>query len=94
VYIYGIDVPNPANVTFAMSNPSTTSFHYYSGDGYIYNSLFFSAHNLDASVQHTVTWLMETSSVGGRSALFDWAMVTIDQADASSSSASISASTT
>jgi len=92
VYIYGIDVVDPANITFAMNNPSVTSFHYYSGDGYIYNSLFFSATNLDPSVQHTVTWLMETSSNGGGSALFDYAKVTIDQADASSSSASNSKS--
>ena len=93
VYIYGIDVLNPANVTFAMSNPSIASFHFYSGSGYVYNSLFFSATQLDPSVQHTVTWLMETSSVGGGAALFDYAKVTISQADVSSSSASTSPST-
>ncbi|KAJ7503847.1 hypothetical protein B0H11DRAFT_2355684 [Mycena galericulata] len=85
VYIYGIDVVNPGNISFAMSNPSTTGFHYYGGSGYVYNSLFFSASNLDSTVQHTVTWLIEASSVGGRSALFDYAVVTLSQPDPSSS---------
>ncbi|KAF8213353.1 hypothetical protein K438DRAFT_1088447 [Mycena galopus ATCC 62051] len=92
VYIYGIDVVNPANVTFAMNNPTINGFHYFSANGYVYNSLFFSATGLDATVQHTVTWLMEQSSAGGGSALFDYAIVTVDTAD-SSSSASGSSST-
>ncbi|KAJ6519551.1 hypothetical protein C8R45DRAFT_918550 [Mycena sanguinolenta] len=77
VYIFGIDVNNPANVSFAMNNPTVNSFHYYSGTTYGYHSLFFSATNLDASVQHTVTWLMEQSSIGGGSALFDYAIITL-----------------
>ncbi|KAF7339701.1 hypothetical protein MSAN_02185500 [Mycena sanguinolenta] len=92
VYIYGIDVANPANVTFAMSNPTTNSFHYFSADGFVYNSLFFSATGLDASVSHTVSWLLEQSSVGGNAALFDYAVVTLDVPDASSSSVAGSSS--
>ncbi|KAJ6523620.1 hypothetical protein B0H19DRAFT_651166 [Mycena capillaripes] len=88
VYIYGIDCSYSANLTFAMSNPSRASSHLYSGDGYVYNSLFFSAADLDASVQHTVTWLMESSASGGGSAVFDYAIITVDRADVSSSSAS------
>ncbi|KAJ7190428.1 hypothetical protein GGX14DRAFT_605854 [Mycena pura] len=87
VYIYGIDVDNPANISFAMNDPFKTSFHYYGGEGYVYNSLFFSANNLDSNVQHTVTWILETSSTGGGGAgLFDYAVVTLDQAADSSSS--------
>ncbi|KAF7339699.1 hypothetical protein MSAN_02185300 [Mycena sanguinolenta] len=93
VYIFGIDVLNPANVSFAMSNPTVNSFHYYSGSTYGYNALFFSATNLDSSVQHTVTWLMEQSSVGGESALFDYAIVTLDLADTSSSATGGASST-
>ncbi|KAJ6523600.1 hypothetical protein B0H19DRAFT_650496 [Mycena capillaripes] len=88
VYIYGVDWFYSANLTFAMSNPLRASSHLYSGDGFVYNSLFFSATNLDASVQHTVTWLMETSASGGGSAIFDYAIVTVDRADVSSSSTS------
>ncbi|KAJ7500745.1 hypothetical protein B0H11DRAFT_1994280 [Mycena galericulata] len=76
VYIYGIDVLNPGNISFAISNPSTTGFHYYGGSGFVYNSLFFSASNLDSTVQHTVTWIIESSSVGG---------VTLSQPDPTSS---------
>ncbi|KAJ7814610.1 hypothetical protein B0H14DRAFT_3476903 [Mycena olivaceomarginata] len=88
-YIYGIDVADPANISFAMNNPTKESFHYYSGGGYVYNSLFFSATSLDPKAQHTVTWILETSSNGGGPGLFDYAVVTVDQAtDSSSSSAS------
>ncbi|KAJ6554353.1 hypothetical protein B0H19DRAFT_1153255 [Mycena capillaripes] len=90
VYIYGIDVVNPANISFAMNNPSKTGFHYYGGAGYVYNSLFFSATNLDSKVQHTVTWIMEISSTGGGAGLFDYAVVTLDQAADSSSLSSAS----
>ncbi|KAJ6519546.1 hypothetical protein C8R45DRAFT_25657 [Mycena sanguinolenta] len=88
VYIYGIDVANPANVTFAMSNPTINSFHYFSADGYVYNSLFFSATGLDAAVPHTVSWLLEPA--GGSAALFDYAIVSMEIEDTSSSSAGAS----
>ncbi|KAJ6523619.1 hypothetical protein B0H19DRAFT_651077 [Mycena capillaripes] len=89
VYIYGIDCSYSGTLNFAMSNPSHTNSHLYSaaGDGYVYNSLFFSATDLDASVQHTVTWLMESSATGA-SGLLDYAVVTVDRANVFSSSAS------
>ncbi|KAK7064667.1 hypothetical protein R3P38DRAFT_54297 [Favolaschia claudopus] len=86
VYIFGIDVVNPANVTFVLANPNRNGFHYYGGSGFVYNSLFFSATDLDPTVQHTVTWLMEKSSGGGSAALLDYAVITVE--DASSSSVS------
>ncbi|KAJ7852044.1 hypothetical protein B0H14DRAFT_3866146 [Mycena olivaceomarginata] len=89
VYIYGIDIPHPANILFAMNNPTKESFHHYSGEDCVYNSLFFSATSLDPKVPHTVTWILETSSDGGGVGLFDYAVVTVDQAtDSSSCSAS------
>ncbi|KAJ7650388.1 hypothetical protein FB45DRAFT_887795 [Roridomyces roridus] len=95
VYIYGIDVTDPGNVSFAMSNPTMEGFHYYAGSGYTYNSLFFSATDLDASVSHTVTFTITISSAGGGSALFDYAHVTVEQSDSTSgSSSSTSASST
>ncbi|KAJ6554354.1 hypothetical protein B0H19DRAFT_1071757 [Mycena capillaripes] len=90
VHIYGIDLYNPANISFAMNNPSITSTHYYEGEGYVYNSLFSSVTNLDPTVQHTVTWILEASSEGGCTALFDYAMVTLDQTVGSSPGASSS----
>ncbi|KAJ7605924.1 hypothetical protein FB45DRAFT_1041839 [Roridomyces roridus] len=88
VYIYGIDIHNPANVSFQLSDSSINGFHFYSGsDPYVYNSLFFEATNLDASVPHSITWLMEANSIGGgESALFDYARVTVDQDDLGSKS--------
>ncbi|KAF8197250.1 hypothetical protein K438DRAFT_1760039 [Mycena galopus ATCC 62051] len=88
VYIYGIDIANPANITFGMSSPPLTSFHYYGGDGYVYNSLFFLATGLDPTVQHPVTWILSQSisSGVGEAGLLDYALVTVDQAYPSSSS--------
>jgi hypothetical protein len=85
VYIYGIDVVRNANISFSMNNPPISSFHYYEGTAtYAYHSLFFSATGLDPQAQHTVAWVPEQSSAGGISALFDYAIITIDQTDASS----------
>ncbi|KAJ7605922.1 hypothetical protein FB45DRAFT_879081 [Roridomyces roridus] len=82
VYIYGIDVPadQAGNISFTMKNPSISSFHYGSaGSGYGYNSLFFTATNLDASVQHTVNWVIGPSNGLRRGdAVFDYAQVSQD----------------
>ncbi|KAJ7064852.1 hypothetical protein C8F01DRAFT_777313 [Mycena amicta] len=93
VYIYGIDVVDPANITFAMSNPPISAFHYKdSGGGFIYDSLFFSADGLDGTTQHTVTWNEKSNSIsGGGAGLFDYAVVTVDKS-ATSSQPSTSAS--
>ncbi|KAJ6595796.1 hypothetical protein DFH09DRAFT_1135656 [Mycena vulgaris] len=68
-----------------MNNPPITSFHYYAGASFRYKSLFFDATGLDPNAQHTVTWILETSSAGGIAASFDYAVFTVDQADPSSS---------
>lgn len=82
VHIYGIDLVNPANISFSMDHPaSMTSFHHNSAPvDYVYDSLFFSASGLDSTAQHTVTWTLENSSTGGLSGVFDYAVVTVDQA--------------
>jgi hypothetical protein len=92
VYVYGIDLPFElaGNISFTMNDPSLSSFHY-GGTGYEYKSLFFSATKLDDRVQHTVAWLISGSSNGGGgSAVFDYAIVTVDQADISSAAGSTS----
>ncbi|KAJ7064811.1 hypothetical protein C8F01DRAFT_776120 [Mycena amicta] len=97
VYIYGIDTPRwPANITFAMSNPPISAFHYKDTGGiYIYDSLFFSADGLDGTSQHTVTWNEENNmSDNGAVGLFDYAVVTVDQAESSSSSSAQPSSST
>ncbi|KAJ7258980.1 hypothetical protein C8J57DRAFT_1643721 [Mycena rebaudengoi] len=78
VYIYGIDVQNPANISFSLNDPPLKSFHYQDTRDpniYIYDSLFFQAINLTPDTQHTVTWVLEKGGLGeGGSALFDYAM--------------------
>ncbi|KAJ7201593.1 hypothetical protein GGX14DRAFT_655423 [Mycena pura] len=93
VYIYGIEVIDPANVSFGMSNPSISTFHFDPpASGYVYNALFFHATGLDSAVQHTVTWVLEPNAIGGGSALFDYAIVTLEQTDAVSSGSGSSSS--
>ncbi|KAJ6543284.1 hypothetical protein DFH09DRAFT_1173792 [Mycena vulgaris] len=95
VYIYGIDVKNPGNVTFTMSDPTITDFYYVNTGNRsinVYNSLFFSATDLDATVQHTVSFLMVQSPLGGKAALFDYAIVTLDAPDSSVSASATSVS--
>ncbi|KAJ6595798.1 hypothetical protein DFH09DRAFT_906229 [Mycena vulgaris] len=84
VYIYGIDSTNPANISFSMDDASVTGFHSYSGVGYVYKSLFFTAAGLESDAQHKITWIVEESSIGGTLALFDYAVVTTGQADVAS----------
>ncbi|KAJ6595793.1 hypothetical protein DFH09DRAFT_905784 [Mycena vulgaris] len=84
VYIYGIDSTNSANISFSMDDTSATSFHSYSGVGYVYESLFFTAAGLESDAQHNITWIVEESSMGGTVALFDYAVVTTGQADVAS----------
>ncbi|KAF7328147.1 hypothetical protein MVEN_02572100 [Mycena venus] len=82
ISIYGIEVISPANISFTMDDPATKTFHYFdTRGGFVYNALFFEATNLDPNVQHTVTWVLEASSVDGGSALFDYALVTVNQSD-------------
>ncbi|KAJ7064853.1 hypothetical protein C8F01DRAFT_777311 [Mycena amicta] len=88
VYIYGIGFTRPpANITFAMSNPPISAFYYVNSSGvFVYDELFFSADGLDGTTQHTVVWNEQPNSInGGGIGLFDYAVVTVDQAESSSS---------
>jgi hypothetical protein len=95
VYIYGIDVHNPANISFSLNDPPLKSFYYHdTGDRniYVYDSLFFQAVNLAPDTQHTVMWVLEKGgpgTPGGGSALFDYAVVTTNEAEPSSSTTPI-----
>ncbi|KAF7316307.1 hypothetical protein MIND_00149400 [Mycena indigotica] len=87
VYIYGIDIDNPANVTFSLNNPSLSAFHYKDTglpQKFLYNSLFFAAHGLDGTQEHTILFgetavPQPSPHVPGKVALLDYAVVTIDQ---------------
>ena len=55
------------------------AFHYYTGsEQFIYNSLFFHAASLNASATHTVTWKLNETATNGTSALFDYAIITVE----------------
>ncbi|KAJ6540163.1 hypothetical protein DFH09DRAFT_1368564 [Mycena vulgaris] len=77
VYIYGIDLANPANISFTMGD--VTAFHYYAGtEQFIFKALFFSATDLTANVNHTVSWVLHATTLNGTVGLFDYALVTVD----------------
>ncbi|KAJ7443168.1 hypothetical protein B0H11DRAFT_2291837 [Mycena galericulata] len=78
IYIYGIDMTatSGTNISFSMNNPPTAGFHYFGDTGTTYNVPFFSATNLDSSVEHTVTFIGETTLAGAGAMLFDYAYYT------------------
>ncbi|KAJ7500755.1 hypothetical protein B0H11DRAFT_2376390 [Mycena galericulata] len=89
VYIYGIDISRPnsaGTILFTLINTSVTAFHDDFAEDYVYNSLYFSATDLNSSIQHTVTWILETNP-GNGAGLFDYAVVTVNQEDTESSTA-------
>ncbi|KAF7328495.1 hypothetical protein MVEN_02536500 [Mycena venus] len=79
VYLYGIDLDNPANISFTMDG-AAAGFHYYSGsEQFVFRSLFFSATNLAlGSVNHTVSWVLHATKTNGTTGLFDYAVITVD----------------
>ncbi|KAJ7829877.1 hypothetical protein B0H14DRAFT_3143769 [Mycena olivaceomarginata] len=91
VYIYGIDFESGAKISFALNGTPSTTHQYEGEEAYVYNALFFKLEGLDSAAQHTVSWLIQKhdnvikSQLGPASALFDYAIVTVDQADTSSS---------
>ncbi|KAJ7876868.1 hypothetical protein B0H14DRAFT_3786453 [Mycena olivaceomarginata] len=89
IYIYGIDMTatSGTNISFSMNNPPTASFHYFGGTGSKYHVPFFSATNLDSNIGHTVSFIGQTSLTGAGAMLFDYAVITVDQPDTTSSSA-------
>ncbi|KAJ7182390.1 hypothetical protein C8R43DRAFT_967099 [Mycena crocata] len=87
IYMYGIDLTNPANISFTMDD--TPAFHYYDGSAqFVFNALFFSAQNLPLGVNHTLSWVLHATSTNGTVALFDYAVVTVDESSAAPSGAS------
>ncbi|KAJ7663322.1 hypothetical protein DFH06DRAFT_347594 [Mycena polygramma] len=84
VYIYGIDLEHPANISFTMGNH--TAFHYYNGsEQFVFDALFFAAANLADGVNHTVSWVLDKTDLNGTTGLFDYAVVTVDSTSGSSS---------
>ncbi|KAJ7325772.1 hypothetical protein DFH08DRAFT_1085026 [Mycena albidolilacea] len=87
VYMYGIDLADPANISFTMDN-TNKSFHYYNGtQQFVFDALFFSVQNLAQGVNHTVSWVINESKTNGTTGLFDYAVVTVEESAAPSSSA-------
>ncbi|KAJ7150600.1 hypothetical protein C8R46DRAFT_1123721 [Mycena filopes] len=98
VYIYGIDLDNPANISFELDG-DTAPFHYYAGsEQFVFRSLFFMTANLAANLNHTVSWVLHATKTNGTTALFDYAVVSVGEssiapsASASGSQSSSSAS--
>ncbi|KAJ7696849.1 hypothetical protein B0H16DRAFT_1647285 [Mycena metata] len=88
VYIYGIAQVNSVNMSFTMDG-NVSAFYYYSGTAqFVFNSLFFSARDLTASVNHTVSWVLHATNTSGDAGagLFDYAVITVDQTQSGSSS--------
>lgn len=65
-----------------MNDPPLTSVHSYASSNFTYNALLFMATDLDSSPEHTLTWLTQ-QGVAKSAGLFDYAVVTVDQADTS-----------
>ncbi|KAF7331258.1 hypothetical protein MKEN_00002900 [Mycena kentingensis (nom. inval.)] len=89
IWLYGIDLDNPANISFTLDGAPAGSHHYNGSARFIFDALFFSASGLSAKEgeNHTVAWTLHATKTNGTTALFDYAVVTVER-DASSSSAS------
>ncbi|KAJ7635458.1 hypothetical protein DFH06DRAFT_1479123 [Mycena polygramma] len=84
VYIYGIDLVEPANISFTLGDNAT--FHYYNGtEQFVFDALLFAAFGLEDGANHTVSWVLDKSATNGTTALFDYAAVTVEEGAASSS---------
>ncbi|KAF7316310.1 hypothetical protein MIND_00149700 [Mycena indigotica] len=81
VYIYGIDVPRPGNITFTIDDPPSSSSYFFDSGTILYESLFFHAQGLDGAKQHTVNWSVALGPGGGGSVLLDYAVVTVNQTE-------------
>ncbi|KAJ7692612.1 hypothetical protein B0H17DRAFT_1200430 [Mycena rosella] len=66
VYIYGIDLADPVNISPTME-AAADAFHYYAGsDQFVFNSLFYHAANLSGGANHTVSWTLHGTKKMGR----------------------------
>ncbi|KAJ7446328.1 hypothetical protein FB451DRAFT_1412356 [Mycena latifolia] len=93
VFLYGIDLANPANITFTLDG-AEAAFHYYAGsEQFVFNSLFFHAGSLSRDANHTLTWTLHETKENGTSALFDYAVITVADAAASASASQTASST-
>jgi hypothetical protein len=54
VYIYGIDLVNPANLSFALDGKPQEAHHYAGTDQFVFRALFFAAQDLVPGVNHAV----------------------------------------
>ncbi|KAJ7101220.1 hypothetical protein B0H15DRAFT_406808 [Mycena belliarum] len=90
VYIYGIDLTNPANITFQLDGVASGWHHYDGAEQYVFRALFYAAQGLAAGVNHTVSWVVHATSTGGSVVLFDYAVITTDAGNTSSASSSSS----
>ncbi|KAJ7696617.1 hypothetical protein B0H14DRAFT_3040503 [Mycena olivaceomarginata] len=87
VYIYGIDLADPGNISFTMGDDTT--FHYYTGaEQFVFRALFFEAENLGESVSHTVSWVINKSAFNGTTGLFDYAVITVQESTTSTATTS------
>ncbi|KAJ7708341.1 hypothetical protein B0H17DRAFT_454709 [Mycena rosella] len=79
IYLYGVDVPGGANISFNMNSPAMQTYHHYDGDSLqspVYCALLFSADNVDPSVEYTLMWLLAPGADGGSVGIIDYAVVT------------------
>ncbi|KAJ6502822.1 hypothetical protein C8R47DRAFT_1210872 [Mycena vitilis] len=94
VYIYGIDLSNPANISFTLDG-ATAPYHYYAGsEQFVFKSLFFAATNLSpGNVNHTVSWILHATATNGTTGLIDYAVITTDESTVASSGTASPSST-
>jgi hypothetical protein len=78
VYLYGIDLANPANISFALDGKPQEAHHYAGPDRFVFRALFFAAHDLAPGVNHTVEWAVHATKTNASTALFDYAVFTAD----------------
>ncbi|KAJ7131708.1 hypothetical protein C8R43DRAFT_657578 [Mycena crocata] len=87
IYLYGVDVPNGANISFTMNTPAIQAYHHYDGDAAVYRALLFHASDLEPSTEHTLTWLLTPAADGGSVGIIDYAIVTqVDSAGSAQTS--------
>ncbi|KAJ7492974.1 hypothetical protein B0H11DRAFT_2006804 [Mycena galericulata] len=85
VWIYGIDLDNPANITFSLDG-APAGFHYYAGsEQFVFQSLFFNAASLTGNVNHSVSWVLHETKTNGSTGLFDYAIFTTAESSAAPS---------
>ncbi|KAJ7253869.1 hypothetical protein C8J57DRAFT_1658916 [Mycena rebaudengoi] len=65
VYIYGIDLANSANISFALDGTPWETHHYAGPDRFVFRALFFAAHDLAPGVNHTVEWAVHATKTNG-----------------------------